>query len=143
MELISRMEAAQATFDKFYGKPFAWGHRDCCHLVAFTLSKLGHGDPLAKVKHYSTLLGAQKAMKRAGVSSIAAYLDTLYERIAPASALAADIIALPSLVPGMDALGIAIGEGRVLAFPEGLGCAFGPHDECVAAWRVPPVGGEI
>lgn len=139
MQLIVRMEAAQATFNKFYGKAFQWGKRDCVHLCSYALQELGYDDPLAEIKHYNTLLGARKAMKRAGVSSFEEYLDRLFERIAPAMALPSDIIALPSDVDGMSALGIAIGEGRVLAYPEGMGCAFGPHDECTAAWRVPPM----
>jgi hypothetical protein len=145
MELITRQDAAQASIDKFFGRSFEWGKRDCANLANHTLMNLGHRDYLANAKSYKTPLAARRAMKKAGVSDLGLFLDSIpLARIPAASMLPADIIGLPGSWHGGEdadclALGICIGPSRFLAFgPQG--CSFGdvaalPPDTPLIAWR--------
>lgn len=137
--LVCRRDAAQATLDRFGDQPFTWGKRDCCRMVAFHLKLLGYRPQLAKGGTYSSLLGATRALARAGVESLAAALDALsLPRIAPAAAIVGDIIAIPSEGP-LDALAVALGNGRALAYHQDLPNAVVVQPlEMVAAWRVDP-----
>ena len=75
-------------------------------------------------------------MRRSGHRDLVAAVDAFgLERIAPASALAGDIVALPTddEVFGA-ALCVAVGNGRVLGFHEGV-CAVLEPKAFLAAWR--------
>jgi len=135
-EFMTRVSAAQASFDRFDGVAFRWSSNDCVRLAAFTLRKMGHKPALPKAGAYGSLLGARKALAAAGFDSLEAALDAMgLERIAPAAALPADIVALPG-EGGWPALTVAIGNGRVLGFMGGRGGVMQPRDY-VCAWRVP------
>jgi hypothetical protein len=135
--MVQRTAAAQATFDRFHGRAFAWGQADCARMVAFHLRKLGLTPRLAPAGSYRTALSARRALTRAGHDSLAAALDALgLERIAPAAALVGDVLALP----GEDALGalvVALGNGRVLGWhPDAAGAEVLQPLAFDAAWRV-------
>lgn len=144
MQLVSRIAAAQATIDRFLDQEFQWGANDCAHLAAFAIRSLGHADPLAKIDSYGTRRNALKAMRRAGITSFADHIERLgFEPIAPAMALPGDIVGIPAdqddEAKGWVALGVAIGQDRVLAFADGR-CRWGPTSACSHAWRVLPAG---
>lgn len=148
MELLVRAEAAQAVISKYFERPFEWGKRDCAHLAADCIQHLGHPDPLAGIKHYKTALGARKAMRAAGVKCFAEHLDGMgFERIGYASALPGDLVAFPGQFHHADdvelALGVFIGNGRILGFANGRG-DWADADRVVShAWRVPVLRGDL
>ena len=139
--LVRRRDAAQATLDAYLGVEFAWGEVDCARMAAHHVRQLGYKPRLSRFGRYSTALGAAKALKRGGFDDLGAVLDDLgLIRIGYASHLVGDIFGLVS-EPGWIALGVALGNGRVLAF--------NPHDnrggvvepgapDIVACWRADP-----
>lgn len=144
MQLVSRIAAAQATIDRFLETEFQWGANDCAHLAAFAIRSLGHADPLAKIDSYGTRRNALKAMRKAGINSFAEHIEKLgFEPIPPAMALPGDIVGIPAEqddeAKGWVALGVAIGQDRVLGFADGR-CGWAPTHVCSHAWRVPPAG---
>lgn len=138
--IILRGQIAQNLVSKFYRKPFSFGSTDCAHLIADCLTWMGHGNPLSIVPDYHDYRSAKKAMKRSGITSFVRYLDERFERIAPAMALPGDIVGFPTEYPETFdvALGVALGQGRVLAFANEC-CDHGPVGVADTAWRVPPV----
>ena len=137
--IILRGQIAQILIAKFYRQPFAWGSKDCAHLIADCLVSMGHGNPLARVPAYHDYRSAKKAMKKSGITNFSEYLDERFERIAPAMALPGDIVGIPTEHPETFdlALGVALGQGRVLAFHDVAD--YGPVSVCTSAWRIPPV----
>ncbi len=141
MQLVSRIVAAQATIDRFLDQEFQWGANDCAHLAAFAIRSLGHADPLAKIDSYGTRRNALKAMRRAGIENIPDHLERLgFAPIAPATALPGDIVGIPAEqddeAKGWVALGVAIGQDRVLGFANGR-CGWAPTNVATRAWRIP------
>jgi len=120
--LVLRVEAAQATLDKFRNRPFAWGENDCARLAADLLRRLGYKPNLSQFGGYRSDLTARKALKARGMATVMDWMDSVpgLLRIAPAATLPADLIAFPG-VGGWYGLGMVIGNGRVLAFTESAG----------------------
>jgi len=138
-EMTRRVEAAQATLDRFIDKPFTWGKNDCARMVAFHLRKLGHRPALAKAGSYRSALSARAALKRLGHEGLADALDALgLARIPPAAAVVGDILE----IPGSDALGalaVAVGNGRVIGYHEdATGAVVVQPTSFLSAWRVWP-----
>lgn len=134
--LEKRVEAAQATLDKFKEKPFKFGRYDCAQMVAFHLRRIGKPVKVSKAGTYHSLLGAQKALKRLGYDDLLQMADAHFERIPPASALVGDIVAMPGL-EGPGTLTVAMGNGRVLGYHEdAVGAVIVQPHEMIAAWRV-------
>lgn len=94
-ELIRRNEALVKTQARFAGKPFRLGENDCVKLARFHLRMMGHRK-LPSTGHYSTAAGAVRALRKTGHSTLAALMDALLEPIAPAMALAGDLVMPPS-----------------------------------------------
>lgn len=114
--MLRRVAAAQSAVDAYLDKPFAWGVRDCARLAAHVLQRLGRKPGLSRGGTYRNALGAKRALKRAGYDSLAAALDALkLPRIPYAFALPGDVVELRAR-EGEEALGIVLGNGRVLAF---------------------------
>ncbi len=119
-DLQARVDAVKATQAHFAGRPFAWGRVDCVKVAAWHLRAMGHhlGLGLNKAGTYRSALGARRALERAGHASLAAALDGVLPRIAPAAALPGDLL----IGPGTDeweALGIYAGNGAVVGFYDG------------------------
>ena len=139
--LIRRVEAAQKAFDKFIFEPFDWGSADCAHLVSLVLIELGHPDPLKSFRRYTTEAGAKRALLKAGFTDIDDVLDQKVGliRIAPASALPADIVAIPGGDAGeWSALGVVMDADRVIAFADmgqGARGELGSLTAATTAWR--------
>ena len=134
-----RSKAVQACMDRFAGKPFQPGVRDCGKLAAHVLHGMGRKATLLTGWRGRSWASAIAYLKAEGFGSLDALMDALgLERIAPAAALPGDIIALPTDAEGFGcSLSVALDNGRVL----GLNPATGliepmiPH-LFVCAWRV-------
>ena len=144
MDLIARVNATQTTIDLWLDKTFEWGTADCGQMVGSHLASMGVETPLAKAGSYSTEIGAKRVMKRLGASSMEDFLDKLgFERIAPAAAIAGDVVGFPG---GRDedhqwtALGVHAGTDKIVGFAAADGedaiVRVGPVSVATVAWRV-------
>ncbi len=129
--------AAQACVERFQGKAYVPGKRDCARLAAHLLHNVGHPVPMMKGLRYTTEAGAFRALRGLGFSCLVSAVDDLgLERIAPARMVAGDLVALPCDDERWGcALTVAVGNGRVLGFFDGVCQAVKPL-AFVAAWRV-------
>lgn len=137
---IRRKAAAEACWQRFYGKAYDPGKRDCVKLATHALIKMGHGSGPVKGLRYSTEAQGYKQMRKAGFKSLPEALDAMgLPRIAPAMAMQGDLIALP---PGGDspfgaALAVAMSDGLVLAFSHDHGiCSTWRATAFQGAWRL-------
>ena len=69
---VTPAQAAQACIDRFGGKTYEPGKRDCAILAAHLLHQYGVAVPVMKGMRYSTEAGAIKALKRTGCRDIIA-----------------------------------------------------------------------
>lgn len=138
--MIRRAAATQACMDRFAFKPVDPGVRDCGKLAAHDLHKMGRSAKLINASRHTSWTGALRYLERNGFASLVDLVDRMgLERIPPAAALPADIVALPAEEgsPFGCSLTVALDNGRVL----GLNAASGviepliPH-MFVCAWRV-------
>jgi hypothetical protein len=138
--MVRRVDAAQATLERFRDKSFKWGTRDCSRLVAHHLRLMGYKVKLPPAGSYGSLRGAKRALTAAGHETPTAAIDAFgFERIPPASAVAGDVIEWPS-ENELSALGIALGNGRMVAFhPEAAGATVLQPNQYITAWRVHPI----
>lgn len=141
MNLIARQAITAETIRRWQGRAFAWGTADCVRLVLCHLKRCGARPAIGTAGTWRTALGAARALNRAGFANLGEALDILpLARIAPAAALIGDVVQLPS-PDRFEALAIALGNGRVLAWIEGhddAGCTvLQPIAPPLAAWRVP------
>ena len=136
--LVRRVAAAQATLNAVKDKPFRLGRNDCARMVAGHLRRMGHKVKLPASGSYASLRGAVKALGERGFSDLPAAMDGMgFERIAPAAALAGDVLALPAESP-IGCLVVVLNNGRAVGFVEDVvGAAVIQPVEYVAAWRVP------
>lgn len=135
--MIRRQAAAQATIDRFQGKPLVLGRDDCVRMSAFCLRKLGVKASLLKAGSYRSEVGARRVMQRLGYDTLADAVDALgLPRIAPAMCLPGDILSLRAAGDHAVALAVAVGNGRVLGFWEAAGvCTVFQPTEYDLAWR--------
>lgn len=136
-EMLRRVQAAQATLDRFKDQPLRFGTHDCVRMVAFHLRKLGYQVKLPAAGSYRSWRSGAKALAARGYATLGDALDGLgLERIAPAAALVGDIVEMPS-VHEVGALTIALSNGRVVGFhQEAVGATVMEPQRFVAAWRV-------
>jgi len=142
-EMVLRAAAAQETLDTYQGRALRLGTNDCVRMTAAHLRRMGYKVKLPPAGSYGTIRAAKRALKQRGFASPADALDAMgFARIAPAAAIAADIV----MLPGEDELGsftVSLGNGRVVGFhPDApnAGAAVLQPVQFVAAWRVPPMG---
>lgn len=135
--MVRRVDAVQATIDRFRDKPLKLGTDDCVRMAAFALRKQGVKASLLKAGSYSSETGARRAMKRLGYETLADALDALgLPRIAPAACLPGDILSLRAADGDDLALAVAVGNGRALGFWEAAGvCTVFQPLAYHAAWR--------
>jgi len=133
----SPARAAQACIDRFDGKAYEPGKRDCAILAAHLLHQYGLPVPIMKGLKYSTEIGAARALKRTGCCDLIAAVNTLgLQQIAPAATRTGDLVGIPCEGgPWGCALTVAVGNGRVFGFFNGAAHCFEPL-AFVAAWRV-------
>ena len=129
-------KAAQACIDRFAGKAYEPGKRDCAILAAHLLHQFGIKVPALKGCTYKTEAGALRAMRRAGFNNIMEAVDSLgLERIAPARARTGDLIGMPSACAFGCSLAVSIGNGRLLGVYGDTFHVVEPH-QFKTAWRV-------
>lgn len=94
-ELLRRQRATNATLAKYRARAFDWRNRaTCVHLARFQMRQMGHRPP--PIPDIRSPIGARRALKATGHDDLAALLDSLLPRIAPAAMLLGDL----ALVPG-------------------------------------------
>ena len=136
--MIRRVAAAQACIDRFAGKTYDVGkNRDCIKLAGHAMHKLGRRTGLTKGLRYSSEAGGLRAMRKLGFQSLMEAVDAAgLERIPPAAALPGDIVALETDDSAFGcALTVAVGNGRVLGFQDGV-CVVMQPVSYLTAWRV-------
>ncbi|WP_295217342.1 hypothetical protein [uncultured Brevundimonas sp.] len=115
MQYLQRVEAANATVQKFKGKSLKWGSVDCLQIAAHCLNRLGHNKPTSGVRPYKTASGALRSFREAGYENLIEAVNAYgLIPIAPAMAMAGDIIAYPAINFGGYGLGIALGDNKML-----------------------------
>ena len=134
------MTAVQAVIDAFLFQPFVWGQADCAALAATALTELGHSNPLANVRRYTTERGAKRALLKLGHRSLEDAVDALgLTRITPAQTLPGDLIAIGDpMGQTWSALGVSLGDDRALAFVtqgDATVCTWGNLAAATSAWR--------
>lgn len=139
MSLVRRVAAAQATLDRFQGKPFKLGRYDCGQMVAYHLRRMGRPIKASKAGPYHNVVGAKRALRRLGHESLPSVIDAHFTRIAPAAALVGDLIQLTSEDDTIGGIFVVLGNGRVLGYHQDVpGAEVLQPSEYVAAWRVEP-----
>lgn len=142
-EMLKRASVTQACMDRFAGKPLDWKARHCGKLAAHALHGMGRSARLLNACRAGTARGSALYLKRTGFASLADLMDaTGLERIPPAAARPADIVALPTFDgdPFGCSLTVALDNGRLLGFlPDETGqsvCQVVIPQQYLAAWRV-------
>ena len=135
--MLRRVAAAQATLDRFRDRPFAWGSDDCARMAVFHPRQIGLKPRIAKAGSYASMIGARRALARAGFATLAEAVDAQgLLRIPPAAAVVGDLM----MVPGTEdfgALAVALGNGRVLMWHEdAAGACVCQPVAFVTAWSV-------
>lgn len=116
--MARRALAAEACITRFADRPYEPGKRDCTLMARHCLHKLGLKVPFAKGIRYESELGGVRALKKAGFSNLVDAVDSLgLPRIGPASALPADLVALPT-DHTLGSLAVCIGPASWLAYAE-------------------------
>lgn len=139
--LIRRAGAAEATLAQWRARPLRLGSADCVRMAASHLRRLGYRVKLPAAGSYRTVRGALAALHRAGHDTVQHALDALgLVRIVPAAAIVGDIVELECELPGLPALTIALGNGRVAGWhPDApAGVTVLQPTATIAAWRVEP-----
>lgn len=123
---------------RYRDKPFAWGKVDCAKVAAFHLKRLGHKIMISKAGAYQSQLGATRAIKRLGYSTLAEMADSFLPRIPYSRMLLGDIAEIEADAP-LGAIGLYAGNGNLFCFHEdhpGL-VTFAPTT-IMRAWSVLP-----
>jgi len=135
-ELVRRAAATRLTFAKYGSLPFSWSNRaTCLHAARFHLRKMGHRPP--PIPDFRSALGAQRALVKAGFSTITDLLDSLLPRIAPAEMIVGDIAVLPG-DDGFDSIVISSGS-KLVGYHQDDQSGIKPlltFQPPAAAWRV-------
>ena len=137
-DLNFRRDATQQTIDRFKPKPYALGKGDCARMIATHIRNMGRPIiALSKVKNYTTLVGAVRALKDAtGHDNLLDAMSEHFPEQAPAACLIGDIVAVNSELP-IGALSVYVGNGAVFAYEaENDFPIFGRLVEPIKAWRI-------
>jgi hypothetical protein len=131
MRVEDWQERLWAYIDVAKGQPFVWGQRDCATWVAdWRHAVTGQDAARAWRGRYKTERGALRAIRRAGFSDMADWVDSIAGGRLPSPLLAqrGDV----AMVQG--ALGIVVGSRVAALSPQGV--VMLPLSDAVAAWRV-------
>lgn len=93
-EIEQRRAAVIASEQRFREKRFDWRKSaTCIHLVRFQASQMGH--KLPTVPRFRSALTAKRALLSTGFQTLPGFLDSRFERVAPAFMRVGDILAVP------------------------------------------------
>lgn len=139
--LAIRQQATEKTLARFRDKPFSWAGSNCVRLARTHAVNMGH--KLPPIPRFASALGAKRALAARGADSVPALLDQYFARLpGPAYAWLGDLIAVPGdPALGLDAIGIADGQGNVWIWSEqsdaaGLSALLAIEADAIAAWRL-------
>jgi len=136
-DLQRRVNATQATRDRFFDKPFDWSKSaTCVHMLRFHAAQMGHDMP--KVPEFRTAIGAKKALKGMGFDGIEEMMNYFFVPITPSFMLTGDIMAVPGDA-GFSALMVRGSVDKFLGWHEDAeGCTILACDMAAAtgAWRL-------
>lgn len=137
--LAARAEATGRTIAHFAGVPFSWEKGNCWRLTAYQARVMGHSFP--PVPRFRSPLGAVQALRKAGCTCAADFLDRHFQRLPAASmALIGDLVLLPSEDGVLDAVCIADGQGNLFGWhgedPSGLKAIKFASADVIGAWRL-------
>lgn len=112
-DLAARVAATERVVARFRNKPFDWrAAATCVHLARAQMRALGHRPPT--IPPFRSAPGALRALRAAGFADVAAMLDSLLPRIAPAAMWPGDLAVIEG-EPPFDAIVIGAG-GKVLGW---------------------------
>lgn len=134
-DLNRRAEATRQTLAKYRALPFDWKRRvTCIHLARHHMRNMGYKPP--PIPAFQSPLGARRALAKAGFADMAALLDSLLPRIAPASAWVGDLALLEG-DDGFDSIVIHAG-GKWLGYHSDDLSSIKPLvvSEIKGAWRL-------
>ncbi|MED5546134.1 MAG: hypothetical protein VYD90_12865 [Pseudomonadota bacterium] len=127
MNLVERVEVVNATIERFAGQPFEFGACDCGKMVIAHLKAMGW-----KVRTggtWKSALGLKRWLRKNGGTGAACIDGWGIPRIPPAARIVGDIVELEGETD-FGSFGIAVGNGRVLAF----------HEDVIGAAIIQPKG---
>lgn len=137
-EMNRRVAATLKTLAKF-DRPFSWKSRaTCIHLARTQMRNMGHMPPA--IPDFRSALGARTALAKTGFADVAALLDSLLPRIAPAEMWVGDLALLPG-DDAFDSIVIADTAGKLVGWHEDDPSGVKPQmvlslDQVVGAWRL-------
>ena len=112
---IERAAATSATAAMFRNRPQDFAHGvTCIHLLRAQMTAFGYTPPA--IPHFSTPIGAKRALRKMGHRDLCSLLDELLPRI-PAARMRVGDIVLGEGAGLFDAIGISAG-GKVLGWDE-------------------------
>lgn len=110
---VQRADATRKTLAKYRVLPFDWKARvTCIHVARHHLRNMGHKPP--SIPAFQSAVGARRALAKAGFANMAALMDSLLPRIAPAAAWVGDFGVLEG-DDGLDSIVIHAG-GKWLGY---------------------------
>lgn len=132
--MAPRFRIVAETMRQEMAKPYAYGEADCfflgCQMADALNPKLGL---VAKYSgSYSTLAGAQRALRRRKCKSLAELFAQHLEPCAPAEARIGDLVIIR--LAGVEHVGICLGTRFVTKTERGR--ADYPLSDCIAAFRL-------
>lgn len=111
-DLLRRKVATEKTMRKYRARAFDWRNRSTCiHLARFQMRQMGHRPPA--IPDIRSPISARSALKATGYEDLAALLDSLLPRIAPASMLLGDLAVVagdPEDAGGFDSIVVCAGD---------------------------------
>jgi len=118
LPLERRHFALEATMARYRDRPFAWGSVDCAKVAAFHLKKLGHKILISKAGAYQSPLGAARALKRLGYSTLAEMADGIGLPQIPYSRMLLGDLAEVEGEGAIGAIALYAGGGNIFGFHE-------------------------
>ena len=128
-------ERLSAYLDGLRGKPFAWGHNDCCTFAAGAVKAMTGEDMMAEFRgRYATSRGSVRALRKFGAGTLAGTLTAKFGEPVDQAQRGDVVMADGSLGICFGAFAIAVGEQGER---QGLIRVPLPFDGWDHAWRVP------
>lgn len=131
--MANRFQVVEATLRAELAKPYAYGRSDCFMLGIAMIDALT-GSDLRSIYDgcYSTLSGAQRALRRRGHKTLVTFFAAHLEPVAPATAQIGDVVVI-RLSDG-EHVGICLGVRFVTKTEHGRSSH--TLGDCIAAFRV-------
>jgi hypothetical protein len=120
-------------------KPYAYGSADCFFTGLAVIDAVQGTDHRSTyADRYTTLIGAQRALRKEGHDSLVSFFATLVEKIAPAMAHLGDlgIVSLPVEGSKRMAEHVGVHDGRMFVVKTEDGVKRFPFTAAIAAFRV-------